>query len=229
MVYASWGEGVESDVAPTMGDDTNRGQPLTATISRQWEAGYKHGNGATHWGVNVYDLKRSFDTDITNADGSTTFAHDGITHSRGIEAEAQSRFDALTLRASAMWQRVRREDSIDPANNGLRPTNVPDSALALLAAYAFSSVPGLSVLANANYEGAREVLPDNSVHIPAWTRFDLGARYTQNLGATTLVWRVGVDNLFDRRAWRESPYQYDHVYLYPLEPRTFHASLEADF
>ena len=34
------------------------------------------------------------------------FAHDGVTHSRGIEAEAQGRFDALTLRASAMWQRT---------------------------------------------------------------------------------------------------------------------------
>jgi iron complex outermembrane receptor protein len=230
MIYVSWGEGVESNVAPTMGTDTNRGQPLSATISRQWEAGYKHGNGTVRWGVDVFDTKQAFDTDVTNADGTTTFAHDGNTRSRGIEAEAQDRFDALTLRASVLLQRVRREDSIDPANDGLRPTNVPDSSLALLAAYAFSGVPGLSVLANTNYEGDREVLPDNSVHIPAWTRFDLGARYTQNLGAaTTLVWRVGVDNLFDRRAWREAPYQYSHVYLYPLEPRTFHASLEANF
>ena len=90
-------------------------------------------------------------------------------------------------------------------------------------------MPVLSILANMTYEGAREVLPDNSVQIPAWTRFDLGARYTQSMGATTLVWRVGVDNVFDRRAWRESPYQYGHVYLYPLEPRTWRASVEANF
>jgi iron complex outermembrane receptor protein len=230
MVYVSWGEGVESNVAPTMGSDTNRGQPLTATLSHQWEAGYKHGNGAAHWGLDVFDTKQAFDTDVTNPDDTTTFAHDGITHSQGIEGEAEGRFEALTLRASAMWQRVKREDAIAPADNGLRPTNVPDSAMALLAAYALAGVPGLSVLANVKYEGEREVLPDNSVHIPAWMRFDLGARYTQSLGAaTTLVWRVGVDNVFDRRAWRESPYQYGHVYLYPLEPRTFHASLEANF
>ncbi|MEP6505619.1 MAG: hypothetical protein ABJD97_19945, partial [Betaproteobacteria bacterium] len=65
--------------------------------------------------------------------------------------------------------------------------------------------------------------------IPAWTRFDLGASYTQQIAATTLVWRTGVDNLFDRRAWREAPYQYDHAYLFPLAPRTFHASVEAKF
>jgi iron complex outermembrane receptor protein len=51
----------------------------------------------------------------------------------------------------------------------------------------------------------------------------------QSMSGTTLVWRVGLDNAFDRRAWRESPYEYEHVYLFPLEPRTWHASVEADF
>jgi iron complex outermembrane receptor protein len=229
MVYASWGEGIESNVAPTLGDDVNRGKPLSPTISRQWEIGWKHGNAATHWGADVFDVKQAFDTDVVDAAGTSEFAHDGITHARGVEAEAQTRFDALTLRASAMWQRVEREEASDPADDGLRPPNVPDGALALLASYAFSGTPGLSVLANMTWEGEREVLPDNSVQIPAWTRFDLGARYAQSVGTGTLVWRVGVDNVFDRRAWRESPYQYDHVYLYPLEPRTWRASVEANF
>ena len=84
-------------------------------------------------------------------------------------------------------------------------------------------------MANMAYEGPREVFPDDSARIPGWTRWDLGARYTQSLGAATLVWRAGIDNLFDRRAWREAPYQYSHAYLFPLEPRTFHASVEAKF
>ncbi len=128
-----------------------------------------------------------------------------------------------------MLQRVRREQATDASQDGRRPTNVPDSAVKLLAAYAVPQVDGLSILANMAYEGAREVLPDNSVQIPGWTRYDLGARYVQALGTTTLVWRAGVDNLFDRRAWREAPYQYNHAYLFPLEPRTFHASVEAKF
>jgi iron complex outermembrane receptor protein len=43
----------------------------------------------------------------------------------------------------------------------------------------------------------------------------------------TLTWRVGLDNALDRRAWKESPTQFGHVYLYPLAPRTWRASLEA--
>jgi iron complex outermembrane receptor protein len=228
MVYASWGEGVESTLAPTHGDAINNGQPLSATLSKQWEAGWKHARGADSWGVSAYDVKQAYAGDLLVGD-ETVYGHDGITHSRGVEAEAQTRVSALTLRASAMLQRVKREQASNASDDGLRPTNVPDSAVKLLASWAVSQLPGLSVLANMDWEGAREVLPDNTVQIPGWTRFDLGARYAQTIGRTSLLWRAGIDNLFDRRAWREAPYQYDHAYLFPLEPRTFHASVEARF
>jgi len=43
-----------------------------------------------------------------------------------------------------------------------------------------------------------------------------------------LTWRVGVDNVTDHRAWRESPYQFDHAYLFPLAPRTWRTQLQLD-
>ena len=233
MVYASWGKGVESTLAPTHGVATNHGQSLPATLSRQWELGWKHASGVDSWGLAAYDVKQAYSGNVqVGADGDIRiydFQHDGITHSRGLEAEAQTRLGAFTLRASAMLQRVTREQATLASDDGLRPTNIPDSAVKLLASYAVPQVRGLSVQANMAFEGQREVLPDNTAQIPGWTRFDLGARYAQPLGATTLVWRAGVDNVFDRRAWREAPYQYDHAYLFPLAPRTFHASVEAKF
>jgi iron complex outermembrane receptor protein len=50
----------------------------------------------------------------------------------------------------------------------------------------------------------------------------------QALGGTTLTWRAGVENVADRRAWKEAPLQFGHVWLYPLAPRTFRVSLQAD-
>lgn len=233
MVYGSWGKGVESTLAPTHGDATNNGQSLPATLSRQWELGWKHASGADSWGLTAYDVKQAYSGDV-QVDGDAEhpvyrFEHDGITHSRGIEAEAQTRAGAFTLRASAMIQRVKRQRATLAGDDGLRPTNIPDTAVKLLASYAVAQLRGLSIQADMAFEGRREVLPDNTAQIPGWTRFDLGARYTQSLAATTLVWRAGVDNVFGRRAWREAPYQYDHAYLFPVEPRTFHASVEAKF
>ena len=235
MVYLSWGEGVESNVTPNLAIYKNPGQVQPSTLSRQWETGWKHAVGADQWGLTAYDVEQPQYTDVAvdptrdaSPDNPLLHLRDGIVRSRGLEGEAQTRVDALTLRASAMLQHVRREGSGDPTVGPI-PTNVPNRSLKLLADYAIAQLPGLSVLANMAYEGKREVFPDDSAQIPGWTRFDLGARYTQSAGATTLVWRAGVDNVFDRRAWREAPYQYDHAYLFPLEPRTFHASLEAKF
>ena len=72
------------------------------------------------------------------------------------------------------------------------------------------------------------VLPDNSATIPGYTRVDTGLRYATKLAGTATTWRAGIDNLFGERAWRESPYQFSHVYLYPLAPRTARLSVQVD-
>ena len=72
------------------------------------------------------------------------------------------------------------------------------------------------------------MLPDNSVRIPGWTRLDLGLRCSSSSAAARLIWRAGVDNVTDTRAWKESPYQFGHAYLFPLAPRTCALSLQAD-
>ena len=235
MVYLSWGEGVESNVTPNNPNYRNPGQPQPTTLSRQWEGGFKHASGADQWGFAAYDITQPHYSDVLDdplADPSPTnrYTHfrDGNVNARGLEAEAQTRVDALTLRASAMAQRVRNVGVTAPGIAAI-PTNVPNRSIKLLADYAVAALPGLSVLANMAYEGKRQVFPDDSAQIPAWTRYDLGARYVQAVGGNTLTWRAGVDNLFDRRAWREAPYQYEHAYLFPVEPRTFHASVEAKF
>ena len=132
----------------------------------------------------------------------------------------------MSLRGSALLLRARRSGSGDTAINGLAPTNVPARSLKLQAAYSLDTVPGLALVGFVTHEGRRAVLPDNSIETPGWTRIDLGARFTQRAAVQqTMVWRVGIDNLTDRRAWQEAPYQFGHAYLYPLAPRTLRASL----
>ncbi|HET8872028.1 MAG TPA: TonB-dependent siderophore receptor, partial [Aquabacterium sp.] len=79
------------------------------------------------------------------------------------------------------------------------------------------------------HEGRRMVTPDNTVHVPAWTQLDVGVRYVQRLSKQAITWQAGVQNLTDNRAWRSTPYEFDHVYLLPLAPRTLTASVIVDF
>jgi iron complex outermembrane receptor protein len=50
-------------------------------------------------------------------------------------------------------------------------------------------------------------------------------RYDTKLRGVNTSWTLAVDNLFDRRYWKESPYQFGHVYLFPGAPRTLRLGL----
>lgn len=228
LAYASWGEGVESNIAPGRSRYTNAGQALPALKSRQLEVGYKHHGKTLDWNLAVFDIRRPewIDTGACDDANTCTRTLDGSSRHRGIEAEAEWRTGPWSLRGSALLLKARREGSAEPATNGLRPTNVPATSLKAQAAYNVAAVPGLAVMGYITHEGQRMVLPDNSIQTPGWTRLDLDARYTQRLGTRTIIWRAGIDNLANARAWKEAPFQYGHAYLYPLAPRGLHLSAQ---
>ena len=232
MVYASWGQGLETEVAPNRARYSNRGQALPALKSRQFEIGLKHGSDAFDGALTLFDIDRPQAADIGScaAADSCLRAIDGSAWHRGAEAQATLRDGAWQWRASLMLLDAQRRGSAQATVNGQRPVNVPEATLRLGSEYHVGAMPGLALQANLAAESDRVVLPyDTEVRIPGWARLDLGARWRQERGAATLLWRVGVDNATDRRAWKESPYQFGHVYLYPLAPRTWRASVQASY
>jgi iron complex outermembrane recepter protein len=231
QAYISWGEGVESEVAPNNPRYSNRSEPLPALKSRQTEIGFKQAGETLNWQVAAFDITRPAWRDIGRCDVADSCERrlDGQARHRGVEAEIDWRIGAWNLRSSAMLLRATRQASADAAANGLRPTNVPASSIKAQAAYNLSGVPGLALLGFITHEGRRMVLPDNSIATPGWTRLDIGLRYRHQLGGKTWVWRANLDNLTDRRAWQEAPYQYEHAYLYPLAPRTLRVSAQLSF
>ena len=231
LAYISWGEGVESEVVPNNPRYSNRSQPLPALKSRQAEVGFKQAGDQLSWQVAAFAITRPAWRDVGACDvaASCTRTLDGEARHRGVEAEVDWRSGPWNLRASAMALQARRQGSADAALNGLRPTNVPARSIKAQAVYNLPAVPGLALLGFITHEGERMVLPDNSIATPGWTRIDLGLRYSQRLAGRAVVWRAGIDNLTNRRAWQEAPYQFEHAYLYPLAPRSLHASAQLSF
>jgi iron complex outermembrane receptor protein len=225
LAYASWGQGVEAEAVPNRPDlYSNAGQVLPALKSRQAELGYKHREAQWDGTFTVFDIQRPTANDIGGA-----HVIDGSGHHQGIEAEAEWRAGAWSVRGSALLLKARREGSADASLNGKRPTNVPAQSLKLQAAYNVTAVPGLALLGFVSHEGPREVLPDNSLATPGWSRLDAAARLTTKMSGSIIVWRLGIDNLANQRAWKEAPFQYGHAYLYPLAPRTLSASARISF
>ena len=231
LVYASWGQGVESEVAPGRSRYVNAGQALPALKSRQTEIGLKTGSQRVEGSLTAFDIRRPAWRDVLlpgftecSDRNSCERRIDGYARHRGVEASADLKWAGGGLTASAMRLHARREGSSGAGLNGLQPPNVPQTTLK--AQVRQELLPGLQAHVGVVHEGRRFATPDNTVAVPAWTTVDAGLRYTQGVGQQTWVWRAGVDNLANRRAWRESPWQFEHSYLYPLAPRAFRTSLE---
>jgi len=229
LVYASWGRGVESSVAPNRSRYTNAGAAFT-NVSRQAEVGIKGSTRSLEWNVAAFDILRPELSDIGACDdpGTCTALPDGSSRHRGVDAAGAWQAGPWTLRAGGQWLHARREDSVLVTIQGKVPTNVPQRTLKLGAEHRLAAVPGLALELAAQHESSRFAVPDNSASIPGYTRVDVAARQSVRIAGQTVVWRAGIDNLADKRAWRESPYQFGHAYLYPLRPRTLWAGLQVD-
>jgi iron complex outermembrane receptor protein len=237
-VYASWGQGIESDVAPNRARFSNAGQALPALRSRQTEVGIKSGTKPLAWSMAWFDISRPVSASVgpdcfsDTPGGTCTRQADGQARHQGIELTSHLRSGPWTLQGGVQWLHARRQNSQNPNINGKTPANVPTTTLKLQARFDVAALPGLALLGDVVAESKRWVLPDNSVSIPRTQQVDLGLRYrsagTGNKSSGQWIWRVGVSNVFDQRRWRESPYQFDHAYLYPMAPRTFRLSVQTD-
>jgi iron complex outermembrane receptor protein len=228
MAFASRGEGAESQVVPNRPSQyTNAGQGLPVLKSVQEEVGLRAGPAllsgrGLQWQATWFRITRP----TTNLDACAnlglspcTGRLDGEVQHQGLEAGLQWATASWQWGVQGTWLDAQRRGSIvEPALNGKAPTNVPEQVLRARVRWAPAALPGLALQGLISHEGARYVLPDNSVSIPGWTRTD--AVLTFEPAGSRLQWWLGVDNLSDRRYWREAPYQFGHAYLYPGAVRT---------
>ncbi|NJS37090.1 MAG: TonB-dependent receptor [Brachymonas sp.] len=220
-LYASHGHGIESEVVASV-NTLNPGQALQPKRSRQTEIGFKFNAQSLSWQATLFQISRP----VTSADacGSVGISPcnvqlDGSAEHRGFELSAQKSLGALQLGGSATWLDAQRQGStVDPSINGRKPVNVPSHILRLNAAYRFSQQWQASL--HASHEGRRAALPDNTISLPAWTRLDASLKWSTATQGINTTWQLSIDNLLDKRFFKESPYQFGHAYLFPAAPRS---------
>lgn len=197
----------------------------------------RHAQGQQRWSATVFNIVKPVSNNLLvggasscSASGSCTRVIDGDVRHQGLELGAGTQLGGWVLDGSATWIRAERRGSlIDPAVNGQRPTNVPTWALRANASHALAALPGFTLSAHLSHEGRRSVLPDASVQLPSWTRFDASLRYQTRIQNHPATLTLAVENLFGREYFKESPFQYDHIYLFPAAPRSLRLALEARF
>lgn len=234
FLYLSAGSGVESEVVPNRPSlFTNAGVALPALRSRQQEIGYKQvlaGGGLAS--VSLFRISKPFSDDIVEADGRATRVAGGreLRH-QGIELGWAGRLTRdWSVQAQAMFIDTEATRTIDPALQGKRTPNVAPFSASLATTWQVPQMPGMVWTQRLLYSDKKAVTRDNTVELPSYWQLDTWLAYRQKAGNTMLTWRAGIDNITDRRYWRDAPTQYwGGTYLFPAPPRTLRVSVSASF
>ncbi|KAI1695015.1 hypothetical protein Ddc_21574 [Ditylenchus destructor] len=166
---ASWGEGVESDVAPNRPEYANKGRALPAIRSKQWEFGLKSGSRAVDGrSTTSTSARRRRATSTQAAVWSRACWTDAASpRHRGAGGSEVDRRRPAGQRDEAARSR-RGQQRCQPQ----RPEAGQRAGTSVKAAGASERGPrGAGAASGLVYEGKRMVLPDNSIGIPSWTRW----------------------------------------------------------
>ena len=140
----------------------------------------------------------------------------------------------LSLFGGATYIDAKLYGSVLPAVNGKWVVGVPEVKTDLAADYHPAVLQGVALTAAIHAESQRAATNVNNSFAPAYTTFDLGARYTLPIAGKATTLRFQVLNLSDVRYYNSiadgsivgSPGA-NTAYMAP--PRTFQASLEVNF
>jgi iron complex outermembrane recepter protein len=135
----------------------------------------------------------------------------------------------LQTQVSATYLESNTSGIGNTAFDGKQALNIPRLRMSALLDYRLPQVSGLSVWAGGFYSGRRPASRDNAIYAPGYTRVDLGVNLAQKAVGQSQVYRFTVENIFNKRYWRDSAEFLGDAYLMPGAPRIFKVSATTNF
>lgn len=201
----------------------NAGEVFAPARSKQVEAGIKYDHGTFGASLGVYRIEKPSDG-YTNADN--VYVRQGTQRNRGVEMNIYGEpIDGLRLLAGATVMDTELRDTKNGANDGNRAIGVPKFQYNLGADWDVPGLQGVALNARMLRTGGQYVNEANTLSIPAWNRFDLGARYSFEVEQRAITLRANLENVANTNYWASA----NGGYLSQGEPRSLKVSATVDF
>lgn len=213
--------------ALTIGDSApstaaNTGQLLPPEKSKQWEVGAKYDNGQYGATVAAFQIEKP----LTYTNAANFFVADGTQRHRGIEASVFGEpVKGVRLIAGGTYIHATQLDTGSGTTDGNKPIGVPTFMFNVNAEYDVPMLQGLTLTARWIYTGSQYLNTTNTLSIPHWNRFDLGARYATVVFGKPTTFRASVLNVANKSYWASTI----GGYLTQGAPRTLLLSMTTDF
>lgn len=227
-LYASYSKGLSAGgTAPWFA--SNAAEILAPTLSRQLELGIKRDWQGLSFTAALFQIRQAYQYARPDGEGNFTYVQQGQQKNTGLELGASGWVTSnLQVQASAAAIRARVKNSGTDAYEGHQAINVPKLRAALQAEYSLP-VPGLALLGGARYSASKYASQAGNVEVGGYTVFDVGSRYRTRIGGYDTVLRLTVDNVFDKRYWRDVGDYLGDNYLFQGAPRTARLSASVSF
>ena len=221
-LYGNYIEGLQRGtvVGPTY---ANAGQVLAPFVSKQAEVGVK-----VDWGSVTTTLSAFQITQPSGSAPSPTgvYSADGERRSRGLELNAFGEvMPGVRLLGGVMLIDGEQTRTAGGTFDGNTIPGVPEARIVLGGEWDIPFLRGLTLSGRVIHTRSQYVDNANTQSIPAWTRLDLGARYSIDTETVPVTIRLNVENVFDRSYWETS----DGYSASPGAPRTFLLSTAFSF
>jgi iron complex outermembrane receptor protein len=194
--YYNYLEGLsKGDVAPS--NAANAGEVFAPYVSKQHEVGVKLDNGTFMSTLALFQIEKP-----SGELSAGRFSVQGEQRNRGLEvsvfgeiAQGTRLLGGVTLLDAQLTR------TAIAANRGNAPVGVPKVQANLWAEWDTPQVEGLTLTGGAIYTASQYVDQANTQRLDAWTRIDVGARYSTRIAERPTTLRATVQNLFDRQYW----------------------------
>ncbi len=227
-LYASYAKGLSAGgTAPWFA--SNAADILAPTTAHQLELGLKHDWQGVSFSAALFQVRQAYQYARPDGAGDFTYVQQGQQKNAGLERGASGWVSQnLQVQASAAAIRARVKNSGTDAYEGHQAINVPRFRAALHVQYSLP-VPGLALLGGARYSASKYASQAGNVEVGGYTVFDVGSRYRTRIGGYDTVLRLTVDNVFDKRYWRDVGDYLGDNYLFQGAPRTARLSASVSF
>ena len=228
-LYASYSKGLSLG-GEAAWFSSNTDEVLPPTTSRQLEVGVKHDFQRLSLTAALFQITQDLQYNRPNDDGTTTFVQQGKQKNVGLELSANGHLTSdLQVSASVAAIRARVSGSGTDDYDGHQAINVPKLRASLHGDYGIPGVPGLALLGGVQYSASKYANREATVKVDDYAVFDVGGRYSTKVGDYATVLRLTVDNLFDKRYWRDAGESAGDGYLFLGAPRTARLSATVNF
>lgn len=208
----------------------NNDETLAPTVSRQIEAGVKYDWRRISFAAAIFQTRQAYQYAKPDDAGTFTYVQQGEQKNTGLELSANGwATERLQIATSVAAIRARVTGSGTPEYEGHQAINVPRLRASLYADYALPWVDGLALLGGVQYSASKYANRTGDVEVGDYAIVNVGSRYTTRLDGYETVFRLSVDNLFDKRYWRDTGEYLGDDYLFQGAPLTARLSATVNF